>query len=338
MGSSAMADSSHARHGGWEGAAFVARQDGPDAAEKGEREAEAVTLKAAVGALFLRAVHPVGGKGRGATAAIRGLYHPRSIRPSPPQSRCNRPWSVAHRRRRSQKRNRHAREYDIGFRQSPLRHTYRTTSSSSLVSTSAPRVLCRHTKRPQHSRIQPQRASSFPLFLAAAPRCVSSIRSCSFALCPGSECPSRQRQPEEEQRIFDEVLSFFRDKMDELKKENQENINLLTLEMTQKIQVAVEVNEPEEELMIIQDEYVRKSMSSTINSTNKLINLLVEIGIYTKDEAVELASDVEGFEEITDYPKASWIIAHKQDEDGWLANWLPQNPGFFEARQSRCQR
>jgi hypothetical protein len=120
---------------------------------------------------------------------------------------------------------------------------------------------------------------------------------------------------ESEQELFDEVTSFVNESIQKINDSHEENVNLLMVQMTEKMQKAVEEQKSDDELRLIQDEYVRQFTSTTINA-NK--------------EALEMVGEVEGVDGLEDYPKASWIIAHKQDEGGWFANWLPHNPGFFE--------
>lgn len=141
---------------------------------------------------------------------------------------------------------------------------------------------------------------------------------------------SRESLSVEDQKKFDELNDFITRYNDRLDNDFELKINQLTFELQQRMQIAAEENQPDEEMMLIQDEYVRKFTSSATNVIGKRLKFLVDIGLITEEEAVDQVKDVEGFKEITDYPKASWIIAHKQDNDGWLANWLPQNPGFFE--------
>ena len=141
----------------------------------------------------------------------------------------------------------------------------------------------------------------------------------------------REELSDSEKEVFDEIRSFLTESISKINKHVEENLSILTEKVTEDMQKAAEEQKPDDELMLIQDEHIRKVTSLVFNANNKIVDLMVDIGIFTREEALEKLGEVEGVEGLEDYPKASWIIAHKQDEDGWFANWLPRNPGFFES-------
>lgn len=140
--------------------------------------------------------------------------------------------------------------------------------------------------------------------------------------------PAGDLSDSENERL--EKLIGIAELMKDMSRQAEEKVNLLGVKMAEEMQKAIEEQKSDDELMLIKDEYVRKFTSSIINANNQLIELVEDIGIFTREEALKLVGLIEGEEGFEDYPKASWMVAQEQDEDYWLANWLPQNPLFFK--------
>lgn len=137
----------------------------------------------------------------------------------------------------------------------------------------------------------------------------------------------REGLSESERRIYDQVIGFIKLSFNKINGELAEGISLRTFQMSEKMEETAAKRLPDSEFFLIQDEFVRDVTSLTINAKSSMVNLVTELGIFTREQAeAQIAQEVQGLE---DYPKASWLIAHQKDEDGWLAEWLLQNPAFF---------